>query len=291
MKSYPAKLILFGEYALLKGAPALSIPLPVYSGSWHTVGQDACTLPLPEGIYDFEGLQRAGVNCQAFQDARLCFESNIPMGYGLGSSGALCAAIYDRFAEHKTTDPRQLQQLLAGMEAFFHGKSSGIDPLTSYLNQAILIQSPEEVVPVAWNPGDNLPCLFLLDTQFPRKTGPLVEWFLKQTETPLYQKQLEMVLLPANLQAIHSLLDSQPEILWESLHRISAFQAEYMQPMIPEAFRPLWQTSLNRQDVALKICGAGGGGFILGFAKDVQTAIDFAGAYPLTFPFNSTQTA
>ena len=29
------------------------------------------------------------------------FDSSIPMGYGVGSSGAIVAAIYDRYADHK----------------------------------------------------------------------------------------------------------------------------------------------------------------------------------------------
>jgi mevalonate kinase len=34
----------------------------------------------------------------------------------------------------------------------------------------------------------------------------------------------------------------------------------------------LWETGLETGDFCLKICGAGGGGFLLGFAKDWEVA-------------------
>jgi mevalonate kinase len=38
------------------------------------------------------------------------FDSSIPQGYGVGSSGALVAAIYDRYAQDKITVLENLTQ-------------------------------------------------------------------------------------------------------------------------------------------------------------------------------------
>ena len=70
------------------------------------------------------------------------FDSSIPQGYGVGSSGALVAAIYDKYAQNKITVLEnltrekllQLKSIFSEMESFFHGKSSGLDPLNSYLS-------------------------------------------------------------------------------------------------------------------------------------------------------------
>ena len=59
-------------------------------------------------------------------DQNLYFDSNIPQGYGLGSSGALVAAFYDRYALNKinyigkfTSDKiALLKNIFAKMESF-----------------------------------------------------------------------------------------------------------------------------------------------------------------------------
>jgi mevalonate kinase len=37
--------------------------------------------------------------------------------------------------------------------------------------------------------------------------------------------------------------------------------------MIPQSFQDLWQQGLDEGHFALKLCGAGGGGFLLGMGK------------------------
>jgi mevalonate kinase len=58
-----------------------------------------------------------------------------------GSSGALVAAIYDKYAQNKITVLENLtREKLLELKIFFsngklfHGKSSGLDPLNSYLS-------------------------------------------------------------------------------------------------------------------------------------------------------------
>ena len=83
----------------------------------------------------------------------LYFRSSIPKGYGLGSSGALCAAIYDEYGEDKNKIIRKtgseelldVKKALASMESWFHGTSSGIDPLCIYFNKPLIIEGKENI--------------------------------------------------------------------------------------------------------------------------------------------------
>jgi mevalonate kinase len=58
------------------------------------------------------------------------FDSTIPQGYGVGSSGALVAAIYDKYAQDKITVLEnltrekllQLKNIFSQMESFFTEK-------------------------------------------------------------------------------------------------------------------------------------------------------------------------
>jgi mevalonate kinase len=78
------------------------------------------------------------------------FDSNIPQGYGVGSSGALVAAIFERysFSKHNPEniskeDLKNIKSVFGEMESYFHGKSSGMDPLICYMNLPILIENKE----------------------------------------------------------------------------------------------------------------------------------------------------
>ena len=78
----------------------------------------------------------------------LFFESSIPEGYGLGSSGALVAALYNAYVinpiegrvDIKQNDLLTLKRIFAQIESFYHGTSSGLDPLICYLRQPVLIK-------------------------------------------------------------------------------------------------------------------------------------------------------
>ena len=81
------------------------------------------------------------------------FDSSIPQGYGVGSSGAIVAAFYDKYAQNKITVLEnltrekllKLKTIFSEMESYFHGKSSGLDPLNSYLSLPILIHSQDNI--------------------------------------------------------------------------------------------------------------------------------------------------
>jgi mevalonate kinase len=42
--------------------------------------------------------------------------------------------------------------------------------------------------------------------------------------------------------------------------------------MIPEQFLGVWQNGIDTNDYYLKLCGSGGGGYILGFTEDLEKA-------------------
>jgi mevalonate kinase len=42
--------------------------------------------------------------------------------------------------------------------------------------------------------------------------------------------------------------------------------------MIPKEFRAIWKQGIETNDYYLKLCGSGGGGYILGFAQDFEKA-------------------
>ena len=111
-----SKILLFGEYGIIKDSKGLSIPYNFYNGALK-VDEN----PTEEAQKSNASLSRfADYLTQLQQDqpelvtfniealkadvARgMYFDSSIPQGYGVGSSGALVAAIYDKYANDKIT--------------------------------------------------------------------------------------------------------------------------------------------------------------------------------------------
>jgi mevalonate kinase len=296
MKRYPAKLLLFGEHVLLRGAPALCVPVPAFGASWEQASPKADIRGLQMRLAEFarsEVLGRVpGMDAGRFQKDLLFglfLRSDIPVGYGLGSSGALCAAVYDRYCRSKTADPAALKTVFAEMEAFFHGASSGIDPLVSFLNKPLLIRDKTQVEVVQepeWQ-GEK-PVVFLIDSGLPRQTGPLVRWFLEQCEHADFAAALDAVFLPAHEATVSAWLAGDAAQFWSAAHTLSRFQYEHFTPMVPENIRELWCRNLDNRDVVLKICGAGGGGFALGFARNRAAAGMLTEHFRIVFPFENT---
>jgi mevalonate kinase len=179
-----------------------------------------------------------------------------------------------------------LKTIFARMESFFHGASSGIDPLTSFLNKPLLIKNKVEVSVAEMAEWEGRsPVVFLLDTNLPRQTAPLVEWFLEQSGEAVFAKKLNAELLPAHEAMVEAWLSADAAAFWPNLRRVSNFQFLNFEPMIPATVKDFWQKNLDNEDFTLKICGAGGGGFVLGFAKNREIAARLEGEFRIVFPF------
>lgn len=294
---FPAKLLLLGEHTVLKGSQALAVPFPLFKGSWafckaaDHISQKQQQLPeLLSYLKDLHHKKQllASLRLDLLQqdlDRGLYFDSDIPNGYGLGSSGALCAAIYRQYASTQPQDLLKLKKELAQIESFFHGSSSGIDPLIICLDQPVLISKDKSIQTVSFQQkakeGDTAFIFFLLDTGISRQTAPLVNLFLKKCEQPAYLDAINQQLALYTDRAIQYLLNKDLEPLFEDFLRISAFQRTHFEEMIPSSFYQVWEGGLDNQDYALKLCGAGGGGFLLGMAKHSEVLEQLSECYKI----------
>lgn len=269
---YKAKLLLFGEYTVIQGSSALAVPIGGFSGSWRQGSAN----PPQKDLTAFAGYLAADPELVEILDVGAFrqfltqgwfVDSSIPAGYGLGSSGVVCAAVYDRFARlplngSEPVNLPALKRILAKMESFFHGSSSGVDPLVTYAGQPLLFKGQEvslrflPKLPAGWH-------FFLMDTGMPRQTGPLVERYLEQCQDPEYLKTIKTRLLPEVEAAIQSLLEGDPAALFEHYQAISRVQWDLFPDKIPANCRSLWETGMTASDWSVKLCGAGGGGFLL----------------------------
>lgn len=280
-KIFNSKILLFGEHIINKGAMGLATPVEQYNGVFKFGDLRKNRLALESNkslelfakylIYHEQVATQYDTN-QMLDDIEkgLYFDSNIPQGYGLGSSGALVAAIYHQYYQfsRKKMAVTELKNHLAILESYYHGKSSGLDAMVCYLNKAVLLNKGEVSetfdLPATANPALKV---FLINTKVPRSTAPFVQLFLEKCKDARFMATIERSLIPTTNIAIDSFINRKYTDLMNSVKIISQLQYDLLPEFIPEKFKEVWREGLKSNNYHLKICGAGGGGFIIGFAK------------------------
>ena len=276
-KQFNSKILLFGEYTLMEGSKALSIPYYKFHGQlqFEKRGKKSAHYSV-QYLKEYLNFLNQN-NFEKFIDIAnfrddlsdgLIFETNIPISYGLGSSGAIVASIYDSYANSKSNNYKELKHLFASMESFYHGKSSGLDPLVSYTNELILLNSNENIQSLDLPSVNMEGTIFILDTLHSGETQPLVNWFLKEMNNPYFSGQVRDVLTPLNNEIINHLIAGSLVHNMKLIKSLSQFTYDHLHKMIPEKIKEIWASGLNSESFYLKLCGSGGGGMMLGFTTD-----------------------
>jgi mevalonate kinase len=270
-KRFFSKILLFGEYSVIRNSMALAIPYELFFGEFNFANQHSLSQKVSESNGELKNLllhlkhqeeEKAlpfNFDFTSFEfdvGQGLFFLSTIPSGYGVGSSGALTAALYDRYVLEREqfaliNDEQKIIELknhLSLIEAYFHGKSSGVDPLLSYLNAPLLLKSNNKISKV------------------------VIPQFAKNTQGAFFILNTNRALSPTNNRCIESFLDANHELFLNSFIKLSQWQFENFSPMIPSLYKNLWAKGQSSELFYLKLCGAGGGGFFLGYAPNFELA-------------------
>ena len=287
-----SKILLFGEYGIIKDSKGLSIPYNSFKGGlrigdMNNAEEKKSNVTLNKFRNYLLKIDKSTVKFDLEKlnsdlSEGMFFDSSIPQGYGLGSSGALVAAFYDRFAINKITvlenltKPKilVLKNIFSIMESFFHGKSSGLDPLNSYLSLPILIHSKNEIettgIPSQLTNGKG--AVFLLDSGKSSDTAPMVDLFFKSMKNKSYDKMIKEEFIKTTDHCVDDFLNGNFNSLFKNIKTLSKVVLKNFKPMIPENFHNIWAKGIESDEYFLKLCGSGGGGYILGFAKDFKKA-------------------
>jgi mevalonate kinase len=286
-----AKILLFGEYGIIKDSKGLAIPYNSFRGSL-IISDDPSEQSLESNkklraFYEYlKDLNDPQVSLRLEEMKRdiernMHFESSIPQGYGVGSSGALVAAVYDKYANDKITVLEnltrdkllKLKSVFSKMESFFHGRSSGLDPLNSYLSLPILINSKDNLEPTGIpSQTSGKGAVFLLDSEMIGETQPMVNIFMNKMKNEGFRKMIDQDFARYTDNCIDDFLKGDVKSLFGNVKKLSKVVLKHFKPMIPKSFHQLWQQGIESNDYYLKLCGSGGGGYILGFAEDYERA-------------------
>ncbi len=304
-----SKILLFGEYGIIKDSKGLSIPYNFFKGALKT------EKTLSEAAKKSNGsLKRFAEHLAKIQEEEpslvtfdiealrndlekgMYFDSSIPQGYGIGSSGALVAAIYDKYAKNKITILENLTRekllslktIFGKMESFFHGKSSGLDPLNSYLSLPILINSQDNIesTSIPSQNKDGKGAVFLIDSGITGETAPMVQIFMEKMKHEGFRTVLKEEFIKHTDACVEDFLTGNVKSLFGNIKQLSHVVLDHFKPMIPAQFHQLWKQGIETNDYYLKLCGSGGGGYILGFTQDIEKARNTLKDYRLEVVYN-----
>ena len=285
---YSSKILLFGEYSIVINSSGFAIPYTLYNGSLKLNGGNK-DRDSQKKILDFiEYLKKKVKNLPDFdwininkdKKNNLFFESNIPQGYGLGSSGALVAAFYNRYVKNKIPSEgkltknnlQKLKNIFSEMESYFHGESSGIDPLNCYLGLPILIKSQNEIQITKMPEEKSLGYggIFILDSGNSSDTSSMVSLFLRKMEDENFNFMMKNQFTKYSKICINEFLKGNINSLIKNIKILSEITLNNFQPMIPKKIAKLWDEGIRTNNYFFKLCGSGGGGFLLGFTLDIE---------------------
>lgn len=240
---WPAKLLLFGEYTVLDGCMGLGIQIPKFSlqvdGSKHVT-------------------------------------STIPIGHGLGSSAALCLAMFELTEKESFPNGLTFEErfgLLRKMESVYHTSSSGVDLLICAATGPVLIDMDNRHVPKVHSAEIRPPVeLALIDVGSRQESNsrfiPRVLHRFKNDPQDSQKWERYKTLTASGIEAF---LSGNTDVLGQALTQIREIQCK-VGMLAPE----LGQKLENSSGVwGWKAIGAGGGGSVLVFGqKDFELSPD-----------------
>ena len=283
MPRYPAKLLVLGEHTVVHGGQAYAVPLERFGAEIRLLDAAPGTAPTAGPQLDFvawaafakthrDARRRLDVPRWQREAPRLQVRSDIPAGYGLGSSGALTAAIAQRYSREALQhgDVQQFKPLAQALEDYFHGSSSGLDPLVSLTGRGIVVDGHgtfkvSTSVTALPNFGNPAGAWFLLDSGQPRTGKAAIARFGESLRDAQWTRRafLPMTKLVGTLIAHH---ERGLACSLEAFRELSRLQQVELAFLIPDHVALAWEVLAKADLGYLKLCGAGGGGYFLGYA-------------------------
>ena len=283
--SFNSKILLFGEYGIMHDSNALSIPYKKFNGylskSDHLSEDQKISNRNIESLYKYiiqEDYLNDIINSDNLKeeiDSGLYFDSNIPIGSGLGSSGALVSSIISRYSkvDLKSFSNSEIKKIMSLVESKFHGNSSGFDPAVSYFNKPMLYsnQKLKLIERIAFKDFK----VYIIDSQIDSSTKKMIKVFEDKISKSKFRLFFNSKFIKNTNQCIDHLINTS-KLFRDSVKELSNDTLHNFQEMIPEKLKNKWKEGIKNDSYYMKLCGSGGGGFFLAYDFDNQINSSFS---------------
>ena len=283
--SFNSKILLFGEYGIMHNSDALSIPYKKFNGFLSisnalTEDQKISNRNI-EYLYHYiiqDKYLSSIINSNNLKEEinlGLYFDSNIPIGSGLGSSGALVSSIISRYSkvDLKSFSNSEIKKIMSLVESKFHGNSSGFDPAVSYFNKPMLYsnQKIKLIERIAFKDFK----VYIIDSQIDSSTKKMIKVFEDKISNSEFRLFFNSKFINNTNQCIDHLINTS-KLFRDSVKELSNDTLHNFQEMIPEKLKNKWKEGIKNDSYYMKLCGSGGGGFFLAYDFDNQINSSFS---------------
>jgi mevalonate kinase len=268
-----AKAILAGEHFVLHGVPAIATPVPGLHLTMRLALRTGPELVLPEPYSDLSFEVSAILDHRISGYVRLTITSNIPQGAGLGSSAAFAVALGQNLCEHAgfPSDEHDKRALRIAnlIEQKIHHRASGVDTAVISLGKAISFSLNERGETLVQKIHVEAPMSFLLiDSTHRRATHEQISKVCKAREANINEFNEASEKARISVQDLLKGLETNtPESVEQAIRTSGTLLRELgLEHESAQSMRE----SAEDLGVALKITGAGGGGYMLAYAKEPE---------------------
>ena len=126
----------------------------------------------------------------------------------------------------------------------------------------------------------------MLDSGESSETAPMVDIFFKSMKNKNFNKIIREDFIKTTDSCVDNFLAGDFKSLFLDIKKLSQVVFDNFKPMIPLNFHKIWKTGIESNDYFLKLCGSGGGGYILGFSEDFEKAKSALKDYKLEVVYN-----
>ena len=272
------KWVLAGEHAVLRGATAIALPLtdrvlklrfiPDCSGELRVEPRDATQI-IADLLQSLEDQWQNSDRSFPRPSGTLAIESTIPIGAGMGSSAALCVALTRWMKEPLSIPEDQIFEFARRLEHRFHGRSSGMDVAVILAGQPISFSISNDDVKIRTLGIRKLPNFSFHDTGMRARTSECILRVEQLREdTPVLAMSLDENMGSASRDAMEGLMlfdggNSEAGITLIAQAMRKAQECYYSWRLVPAEAKHLEEDLLKQGALAVKLTGAGGGGFLV----------------------------
>ena len=128
--------------------------------------------------------------------------------------------------------------------------------------------------------------VFLLDSGIVGETAPMVRIFMENMKQEGFRSMLKHQFIKHTDACVDDFLKGDIKSLFSNTKQLSKVVLNNFKPMIPQQFHELWKKGIETNEYYLKLCGSGGGGYMLGFTEDIDIARQSLKDYKLEVVYN-----
>jgi len=114
----------------------------------------------------------------------------------------------------------------------------------------------------------------------------MVQIFMDSMKQEPFRKMVKDQFIKHTDACVDDFLQGDIKSLFGNIKKLSDVVLDNFKPMIPTQFHTLWKQGIETNDYYLKLCGSGGGGYILGFTEDLDKAKKSLKDYNLEVVYN-----